>query len=324
MIISRTPFRISFAGGGTDLEGFWRNEYGAVLSCTIDKYMFITVNRRFDHTLRVSYSKTEIVDSADDLSHPIVREALKLLGLKQGLEITSVGDIPAGTGMGSSSSFAVGLLHALHTYRGDSVSPEQLACEACHLEIEVLHEPIGKQDQYIAAYGGLRQIRFQPDGSVLVDPVTCPGETREALFQNLIMFYTGISRKARTILKTQKTETASKRQTLRRMRDLALDMREILLNGRDLQECGGLLDQEWQLKRSLVNGISTPAIDACYARAKNAGALGGKLLGAGGGGFLLLYVEGPHQRQVREALTEWREVPVTLEPQGSKIIYVGD
>ena len=324
MIISRTPFRVSFAGGGTDLESFWHKEYGAVLSCTIDRYMFITVNRRFDHTLRVSYSRTEIAERASRIRHPIVREALKLAGLEQGLEITSIADIPSGTGLGSSSSFTVGLLHALYAYTGDHASAERLAREASHLAIEVLKEPIGKQDQYIAAYGGLQYIRFQPDGTVFVDPVICRKETKQALFRNLMMFYTGITRQARTILETQRKKTSSKRKVLGRMRDLALDLREVLRTGKRLDDFGRILHEGWMLKKDLVGGISSERIDLYYEQARHAGALGGKLLGAGGGGFLLLYVEEQNQAKVREALPGLRELAVNLEPQGSKIIYVGD
>ena len=324
MIISRTPFRISFTGGGTDLESFWHKEYGAVLSCTIDKYMFITVNPRFDHTLRISYSKTEIVEYAQQVKHPIVREALNLVGLTQGIEITSIADIPSGTGLGSSSSFTVGLLHALYAYKGEHASAERLAREACRIEIVLLKEPIGKQDQYIASYGGLQYITFQPDGSVFVDPIICRKETKDALFQNLMMFYTGITREARTILESQNKKTASKRSLLRKMRDLASDMREVLREGKTLDDVGNLLHEGWMLKKELVGGISSAEIDRLYIQARDAGALGGKILGAGGGGFILLYVEKQNQDRVRKALSTLKEISVNLEPQGSKIIYVGD
>ncbi len=218
----------------------------------------------------------------------------------------------------------MGLLHALYAHTGEHASAERLAREACHLEIDVLKEPIGKQDQYIAAYGGLQYIRFQPEGTVFVDPVFCRRETKEALFRNLMMFYTGITRKAGTILETQKKKTSSKRKVLREMRDLTVEMREVLRTGRNLNDFGRILHQGWTLKRDLVGGISSDTIDGLYEQARDAGALGGKILGAGGGGFLLLYVEKQNQEKVREALSGLRELSVNLEPQGSKIIYVGD
>jgi D-glycero-alpha-D-manno-heptose-7-phosphate kinase len=323
MIISRTPFRISFAGGGTDLPAFTRQEPGAVTATTVDKYMFITVNKRFDETLRVSYSKTEIVDGADDLRHPIVREALKLVGLTRGLEITSIADLPAGTGMGSSSAFTVGLLNALYAYKGQHTSAEDLAEAACRIEIELLGEPIGKQDQYAAACGGLNHIRFNPDGSVFVDPVITTREVREELDANLLLFYTGATRSASAILKRQQDETDRKRQVLRGLRDIAERMARALQNGRRLNDFGDLLHEAWQLKRRVADGITSPDIDRWYEAARGAGALGGKVLGAGGGGFLLFFVERQNQGAVRRALADLRELPFRLEPQGSKIIYVG-
>jgi D-glycero-alpha-D-manno-heptose-7-phosphate kinase len=324
VIISRTPFRVSFAGGGTDLRAFYGEEPGAVTSVTISKYMYITVNRRFDDSLRVSYSKTEIVNDFEELHHPIVRECLRLTGLTRGLEITSVADLPAGTGVGSSSSFTVGLLHALHAYAGRHVSPEQLARDACHIEIEVLGEPIGKQDQYAAAYGGLKHIRFHPDESVFVDPVICPGGTLSRLQENLLAFYTGTTRSASAILAEQKKDTASKRLELRTMRGLAEKLRDVLHHGEDLDQVGHLLHEGWAYKRRLTGGITNPEIDAAYETARKAGALGGKILGAGGGGFLLLYVERERQDRVEEALAELRSIRFAFEPQGSKIIFVGD
>jgi D-glycero-alpha-D-manno-heptose-7-phosphate kinase len=323
MIISRTPFRVSFAGGGTDLAAFYRREAGAVISSAIDKYMFITVNKRFDSTIRVSYSKTEIVDRVDELKHGIVREALNLTGLTHGLEITSIADLPAGTGMGSSSAFTVGLLNALHAFAGRHTSAEQLAAEASRIEIDLLGEPIGKQDQYAAAYGGLNHIRFNPDETVFVDPVISGSATREELDANLLLFYTGVTRQASTILSKQKEDTAAKFDVLRRMRDLSLEMAKVLQSGRGLNAFGEFLHEGWELKRSVSSGITNPDIDRWYDIARQSGALGGKLLGAGGGGFLLFFVERQNQPRVRENLAELRELPFRLEPQGSKIIYVG-
>lgn len=326
MIISRTPFRVSFVGGGTDLRAFYATSYGAVTSTAIDKYMYITVSRLssyFDYKIRVSYSKTELVKKVEDVHHPIVREALTLVGLGGGLEIHSMADIPSQTGLGSSSSFTVGLLNALHAFKGEHASAEQLAKEACTIEIEILKEPIGKQDQYIAAYGGLKYIRFNPDETVYVDPVICSPETREALFANLMMFFTGWSRPASSILKKQKKATVNKMEILTKMRDLTKNLNRVLSSGKGLDKFGPLLHENWMLKRELVGGISNPRVDAYYERARKAGALGGKLLGAGGGGFLLFYVERQNQNSVRQALSDLMEIRVNFEPQGSKIIYVG-
>ena len=323
MIISRTPFRISFAGGGTDLAAFYREEKGAVTSSTIDKYVYITVNKRFDSTLRISYSKTEIVDNADQVQHRIVREALRLTGLKQGLEITSIADLPAGTGMGSSSAFTVGLLNALHAYAGRHTSAAQLAEEACRIEIDILGEPIGKQDQYASAYGGLNHVEFNPDGTVYVNPVISRRETREELGLNLMLFYTGVTRSASAVLAKQREDTAAKLAVLREMRDISGRMAKVFQAGRRLHEFGELLHEAWLLKRSVTSGISNPDIDRWYEAAREGGALGGKLLGAGGGGFLLFFVERQNRRAVAERLADLRELPFRLEPEGSKIIYVG-
>ena len=323
MIISRTPFRVSFAGGGTDLAAFYRETYGAVTSTTIDKYMYITVNTRFDDTIRVSYRKTEIVNDVAELEHPIVKAALELTGILRGIEITSMADMPAGTGLGSSSSFTVGLLHALYAWQGKFRSAEQLAAEASHIEIELLGEPIGKQDQYAAAYGGLNLIRFNEDDTVFVDPVICPPERRHQLFANLQFFYTGGTRSASRILEQQQKSTSERMEFLTLMRNQADEIREVLINGRELDLFGELLHAGWQLKRQITGGISNPEIDAWYELARQAGAIGGKLLGAGGGGFLAFYVRPERQRHVKEALHELRQVRFDYEPQGSKIVYIG-
>ncbi len=327
MIISKTPFRISFVGGGTDLRAFYAETQGAVVSSAVNKYMFITVSRLssyFDYKIRVSYRKTELVARAEDVRHPIVREALRLVGLDGGIEIHSMADIPSQTGLGSSSSFTVGLLNALHAFKNEYASAEQLAMEACRIEIGILGEPIGKQDQYIAAYGGLRQISFNPDETVYVEPVICAPETRAALFSNLMMFFTGWTRPASKILKAQTRGTAGKLDILKRMRDMAPEASAILTSGRNLHEFGDLLHRNWMLKRELAGGITNPVIDAWYEKARGAGALGGKLLGAGGGGFLLFYVEPQNRARVRRAMDGLMEVEVGYEPQGSKIIYIGE
>jgi D-glycero-alpha-D-manno-heptose-7-phosphate kinase len=324
MIITRTPFRISFAGGGTDLAAFYQRESGAVVSTAINKYMYITVNRRFDDTIRVSYARTEIAGSVEEIQHPIVKAALKLTGISGGIEIVSIADIPAGTGLGSSSSFTVGLLNALYAYQGILKSARELAEQACHIEIDVIGEPIGKQDQYIAAYGGLCHIQFNPDESVFVNPIICGKERKEELANNLLLLYTGESRKANTILAEQKAGTRrdDKFQSLQKMRDLAKQTRECFSDGLRPDDLGRLLHAGWMLKRELAGGISNGFIDSCYEKALAAGAYGGKVLGAGGGGFLLLVTPAEKRQTVRQALGDLQEMDFAFEAEGSKIIYV--
>ncbi len=324
MIITRTPFRISFAGGGSDLGAFYSKEPGVVLSTAIDKYMYLTVMNRFGNNFRISYSRTELVDKVSQIEHPIVRQCLHNLGVNRGLEIVSMADIPAQSGLGSSSSFTVGLLHAVYAMQGQVVSADRLAREACQIEIEELHEPIGKQDQYIAAFGGLQLIQFNPDGSVFVDPVVCRPGTRDELNRRLLMFYTGITRSAGEVLTRQRASTEEKRPLLRKMCAIALKCRDILTSGKDLNSFGRSLHEGWEAKRALETSISNSQIDDYYERGLRAGALGGKLLGAGGGGFLLFFCEPHLQNGLREELSGLTEIPFGLEPQGSKIIYVGD
>lgn len=325
MIISRTPLRISFAGGGSDLSAFYRHEPGAVVSMAIDKYIYITVNKKFDDQIRASYSVTEIVDRLDELQHQLIREALRTVGRYRGIEITSISDIPSqGTGLGSSSTYTVGLLNALYAYSGHYAGAERLAREACQIEIERCGEPIGKQDQYIAAYGGLQMIQFNPDETVFVDPVICKSQTRRALQHHLLMLYTGATRQTGNVLKEQRANTerdAAKRRSLRRMVELAHAMRTELLND-NLAAFGDVLHEGWMLKRELASGISNARIDTWYERGRAAGAQGGKILGAGGGGFLLLFAPPERHPAIIRALPELRPVPIALEPQGSKIIYV--
>jgi D-glycero-alpha-D-manno-heptose-7-phosphate kinase len=324
MIITRTPFRISFVGGGTDIADFYRVERGAVVSTAINKYMYIVVNKRFDSTTRVGYSKTEIVKNVDEIQHPIVREALKLVGISDGIEIVSIADIPAGTGLGSSSSFTVGLLNALYAYKGMLKSAEELARQATHLEIDILGEPIGKQDQYIAAYGGLRYIQFNPDETVFIEPIMYNKRNKDELNQNLLLLYTGDTRRAASILEEQKSNMrrGNNVECLRKMRDLALELRKHLNNNDSPDVLGEFLNKGWSLKKQLAGGISSPEIDGYYEKALNAGALGGKILGAGGGGFLLLYCPKGKQPRIREVLKELTWTEFLLEPEGSKIIYV--
>jgi D-glycero-alpha-D-manno-heptose-7-phosphate kinase len=322
MIITRTPFRISFVGGGTDLREFYAEEPGAVISTTIDKYMYVTVNRRFDHTIRVSYSKTEIVETLGELNHELVREAMRLTGVTEGIEVTTIADIPAkGTGLGSSSSLVVGLLNALYAFRGRQRSPAQLGEEACRIEIEIVGEPIGKQDQYSAAYGGFRRIEFHPDERVTADLLVLPAERRESLQQRLLLFYTGTTRNASRILKVQRAQTGERRPILRRMRDLTHDLQAVIEGNRPLDDFGEILHENWTLKKSLADGISNSGIDEYYNQAREAGAVGGKILGAGGGGFLLFYVPPEHREAVCRVLAGLRRIDFQFEPHGSRVIF---
>ncbi|MBI3943753.1 MAG: GHMP kinase [Chloroflexi bacterium] len=325
MIITRTPLRISFAGGGSDLPAFYLEEPGAVTSTAINKYIYITVNRKFDHQIRASYSVTEMVEAVDDLRHELIRESLRLLMIDGGIEITSISDIPSqGTGLGSSSSYTVGLLNALHAYYGQHADADRLAQEACHVELERCGKPIGKQDQYIAAFGGIEYIRFYPDGSVFVEPIICQRQTRQILQQHLLMLYTGLSRSADTILAEQSRNTRTsqnKRQTLRQMVQMASDLRNALI-ANDLQAFGEILHAAWMLKRQLASGITSDVIDTWYCTARTHGAIGGKILGAGGGGFLLLYAPPERHAEITAALPGLRRIPFRFEPQGSRIIYV--
>jgi D-glycero-alpha-D-manno-heptose-7-phosphate kinase len=330
VIISRTPFRISFLGGGTDLPSFYREEEGAVLSTTINKYMYLTVNDRFDPSYRLAYSKTEICKTVDEIEHKIFHCVLKkyahLAEAKsggRGLELLSMADIPSGTGLGSSSSFTVGLLHAIKAHIGQFQSAEELAAEASEIEIEDLKEPIGKQDQYAAAYGGLQYIRFLPSGEVSCEPVICSRDTKNALEKSMLIFYTGMTRSASGVLSEQKSNTDRKRETLREMKNLAYRLKQSLESNGSMTQVGELLHEGWMLKKTLASGISASQIDSWYDRARAAGATGGKILGAGGGGFLMMLCEPEKQAAVKAELSELRTVPMELESFGSRIIFVG-
>jgi D-glycero-alpha-D-manno-heptose-7-phosphate kinase len=320
MILTRTPFRISFSGGGTDLRLFYAAETGVVLATAIDKYMYIMVNRRFERSIRVSYSRTEIVDHASRVEHPIVREALALVGIEHGLEIISMADVPAQTGLGSSGSFTVGLLHALHAFRGERPTPEQLAAEACAIEIDRLREPVGKQDQYIAAYGGFQRIQFDADESVGVDPLTSAPGTLQALNDRLILCFTGITRSASEVLVQQQRDMTATAPQLSALADIAERMCVALTGTPRLDTFGELLHESWIVKRRL-SGVTNDAIDGWYDRARRAGAIGGKILGAGGGGFLLLFVEPGARDAVLAALAPLEALPFRFAPDGSTLIY---
>jgi D-glycero-alpha-D-manno-heptose-7-phosphate kinase len=325
MIIARTPFRISFSGGGTDLESFYQREEGSVLSTSINKYMYITVHPYClkDH-IQVKYSKTELVKNVAEIEHPIVREVLLKLKMDVGLEIVSMADVPAGTGIASSSAFTVCLLHCLNAYLGNYVSKEYLASVACDIEINRLGEPIGKQDQYASAFGGLNLIKFGPNGNVRVDPVIMKSRDLENLEDNLILFYTGRTRRAHSILKEQNDLTKTDKKTfttLKMMAKQSLDMHKLLSSGQ-LDDFGYGLHEGWKLKKSLTDNISNSELDELYERGiKFGGALGGKLLGAGGGGYLLFYCKKENQEKLRIVFSELEELPFKFERNGSHIIF---
>lgn len=326
MIISKTPLRISFCGGGTDLAAFYeRAGYGAVLSTSIDKYVCLAIHRYFENKFLLKYSTSELTDSVDEIKHPLIRECLKVAGVRDPLEVTSFADIPSsGSGLGSSSAFSVGLLHACHVFQGRMPSKEALAAGACEVEIGRLGEPIGKQDQYAVAYGGLNLIRFNADGSTWIEPVILPKNLKAEIGGRLLLFYTGMTRNASGILSEQRSKTLDDKKTfegLLKIRDQAGELRDELARG-NLDALGHLLHEGWRIKRGLASGISSPGLDETYDRAIKAGALGGKLLGAGGGGFFLFYCHAEKQESLRAALGGLREIPFNMENQGSRIIFV--
>ena len=326
MIITRTPFRVSFAGGGSDLPSFYRRHEGCVLSTSINKYMYITIHPSFNRTETVvKYSKTEAVRDVHKIQHPIARQLLLDNGL-DGVEVVSTADITSGTGLSTSSAYTVGLIHAINAYKGKYWSQEKIARRACELEIEELGEPIGKQDQYGTAVGGLKFIRFLPDDSVTVEPVILTRETQLQLDQNLLLFYTGLTHSAGDILQEQNENIISEVQkfnNLVRMTEQVQEMKHALLNN-DLNRFGELLNEGWHLKRELASKITNPEIDRCYEIAIKSGAKGGKLLGAGGGGFLLFYCERDKQKRLRAALSDLVELSFSMEQEGTKVIYVGE
>ena len=324
MIITQTPFRISFAGGGTDLASFYERRYGAVLSLTLNHHMYVTIHSRFDSNFRISYSKTEFADTVDGIRHDLVKQALIQTNNRSPLEITTIADVPAGTGLGSSSTLTVGLLNALYAYSGRITSPERLAREACDIEINQLKSPIGKQDQYAAAYGGMNYIRFNPDGSVQVEPVPCSPASMQQIESHSMMVYTDNSRSANDILTRQKEGTADKLETLTKMRGLAEEIRSVILDGCNIVRFGELLHQGWELKRSLGFGISNPDIDKWYQEALEAGAYGGRLLGAGGGGFIYFLAPPDKHAQILHALGNPKTLPVSFDRVGSRIVFISD
>jgi D-glycero-alpha-D-manno-heptose-7-phosphate kinase len=326
MIVSRTPLRISFVGGGTDLPDFSEEHGGAVVSTTVDKWIHVVCAPRFEGDVRVSYSKTEIVDSAAEVEHSLVRESMRLTGVPRGVDIVTLADVPSrGTGLGSSSTVTVGLLNALYAFQGVYKPPLQLAEEAARIEIEILGKPIGRQDQYAAAVGGFNFIEFLPrGGGVRVEPVICKTDTLKQLQRSLLLFYTGRQRSADDVLGQQRhgVRRGQGVEALKRMRDLAGELRERLSVG-DADSLGSLLHENWELKRGLASGVSDDAVDRHYELARQAGATGGKILGAGGGGFLLMFARPERQTNVRAALRELRELPLRFSSQGTQIVVLG-
>jgi len=321
MLITQTPLRISFAGGGTDLEEFYRHEDGKVVSCTIDKYVFVIIKERFDDKIILNYSQKEIVDSVNEIKHELIREAMRKTGMEAGVEISTLADVPSeGSGLGSSSSLIVGLLNTFYQYQGEQVTPDRLAKEACEIEIDICKKPIGKQDQYIAAFGGIRAFTFKKDGTVEVEKVTINDSDWRRFGSNLLLFYTNTTRKSADILTEQRDKTCDQLEMLREMKGLVDNVKTAILSN-SFHEVGINMHQGWELKKQLASRITNPQIDEVYHRALKAGALGGKISGAGGGGFLLLYVPREMQDNVRFALRDLYELPFLLERDGSKVVF---
>lgn len=327
MIITQTPLRISFFGGGTDFRDYFASEPGGVLSTTIDKCIYVTISERWDDKIRVGYTRTELVDDVDELEHELVRECLRMTGIRKKIEINTMADIPSeGSGLGSSSAVTVGLLNAMYAHLGTPKDIETVACQACEIEIDILKRPIGIQDQYIAAYGGLRAMEFRNGGAegkrdyVNAEALTIDPVVARRLNQNLMLFYTNMPRKAESVLAEQKSNIEARRNDLRGMYGMALEGRRLLEKG-CIDEFGELLNNAWQMKKRLASAISNSSIDDLYDKALEAGARGGKIAGAGGGGFLLLYCNRDKQERVREALQILPELPFHLERDGSKVLF---
>ena len=323
MIITRAPFRVSFCGGGSDLPSFYEKFGGCVLSTSIRKYMYLTIHNYFHKDqIVLKYSKTETVRDYEEIEHKYFKQCLKDFGI-MGVEISSMADIPSGTGLGSSSSFTVALLHLLHTYKGEFVSKYKLAKDACEVEIEKLGEPIGKQDQFAAAFGGLNFIEFKPNGFVNVEPIIMAPQSYSQLETNILMFYLGGTHSASAILKeqSQNVKTVDKAKVQQQMCVLTRTLKEELQKN-NIDAMGELLHENWMLKKSLATCISNPLIDETYEKAMAAGALGGKLLGAGGAGFMIFYVRPDQQEVVRAALSHLREMDFEMDNSGASIVHV--
>lgn len=323
MIIVKTPLRISFVGGGSDMAAYYQNSPGQVVSTAIDKFVFAIIKERFDDMIYINYSRKECVEQVADIQHDLVREAMRLTGVTRGVEITTLADIPSsGSGLGSSSSITVALLHALYAYQNELVTAERLASEACRIEIEILGKPIGKQDQYAAAYGGTNRFVFHPDGTTTRHPLQLSGAASRKFASSLLLYFTGITRSADVILSRQQKnlQSRNKVETMGAMVDL-VEPFAAAMEKADIETCGTLMDRNWALKQQMSAGITNDEIQAMYTAARNAGALAGKIAGAGGGGFLLLVVPRERQNAVFEALNDYRELPFMMEASGSKVIF---
>ena len=321
MVITQTPLRVSLLGGGTDFVDYYRQRTGCCVSSAINKYVFVIVKERFDDLIYINYSRKEIVSSVDDIEHEFVREAMRMTGLTRGVEVTMLADIPAeGSGLGSSSSTIVGLLNAMYAYQGTQIPAETLARQACEIEIDRCRKPIGKQDQYIAAYGGVRVFRFCASGEVDVEHLELCEQRMQQLQSRLMLFYTGITRSAADILEQQKARTAASLDRLHEIAALAAEGRDAIAAG-CFDRLGRLIDRSWHIKKTLADNISNATIEGMYERAMGAGAMGAKVCGAGGGGFLMLCC--PHERQpfVQAAMAGYRQVPFAIEQHGSKVIF---
>jgi D-glycero-alpha-D-manno-heptose-7-phosphate kinase len=325
MIVSRAPVRFSLGGGGTDLPSYSREHGGFLVAAAIDKYVFVGANRGFRETIRLAYSKTETVDSVDKIEHRIFRESLRHVGIHKGIELFSVADVPGNSGLGSSGSFTVALLNALHAYHGNFVSTGQLAEQACTIEIDVLKEPIGKQDQYIAAYGGITAFTFQRDGSVIAERVPIRDEVVDELESNLVIFYSGVERSASAVLADQgkkiRENTDAAVERMHRIKQLGHDTHRLLERG-EIDSYGELLHEHWTNKRKLASSMTDPAIDEHYEAARKAGAIGGKLMGAGGGGFFMFYTRPADKRRVWETMVHrgLKALRFRFDPDGARIL----
>lgn len=323
MIISQTPLRMSFVGGGTDFEDFYRQYPGRVLSATINKYFYIAINPRFDGMIKLNYTQTEIVENRDQIQHPLIKAALEETGIEKGIDIVSLADLPAqrtGLGLGASSSFTVGLLNGLYAFLGKNASPGNLAEKACKIEIEKANSPIGKQDQYAAAFGGLNVIAFNCDGKIDVEPIYLEPRIKDDFQKHMLLFFTGKERSANAILKEQKQNIDKKFDFLKKLSDLVPIFKRRLEKG-EFQELGKMLHQNWLWKKELASGITNPQIDLMYGEAMEAGAWGGKILGAGGGGFLLVMAPIELHKKITEAMNQYQLVPFRFSESGSKIIF---
>jgi D-glycero-alpha-D-manno-heptose-7-phosphate kinase len=321
VIVTQTPLRVGLVGGGTDLPAYYREHGGRVLNAAIDKYVYVIVKQRFDDDIYVNYSRKEVVSRVEDIQHELVREAMHMTGVRSGVEITTLADIPSsGSGLGSSSSVTVGLLHALFAYQGHQVSAEELAERACAIEIDRCRKPIGKQDQYVAAFGGICDIHFGPGDRVSVDAISMPPPLRRRMQGELLLFFTGITRNANTILGEQTANIGDRLQQLAQLRDLAGEAARGLREG-DVNALGVALSKSWEAKRMLAAGVSNSQIDEAVEAALTAGATGAKVTGAGGGGFLLVVCPLEAQRAVRDRLTHMKELPIKVEPLGSRVIF---